>query len=345
MTGAASGHRLVRRANKTEATAFGGAAEKLWEKYVGDVTSRAESVTPGYQKFCAPELHLNRGIYQGTIMMFHGYTACPQQFDRLIPLLTARGYTVLVPTLPGFGYKYKTVKGKIEDYIEDMPEDPSLYREFGDRMVAIMKAVGRGKKLIFGHSLGATVASYVNYHLGSTVTRALIACPMIEVAGILDLVLRALQATTVLKELRAGWGEPCEVERGLGRAGVCQFRANHGIAGRNFGSSHRDEVKIPARRGTMQMLFVEDDGAVSAPAVRDLGLHYGFDSTSPYICGFDAALGHSFLSPYDNPTQEKYWLDEVTLKVADFLTKGMTFKQSGSIDGYPRCDLQSQPSR
>ena len=47
--------------------------------------------------------------YKGTVMLLHGFTACPQQYFETQAYLTAQGYNVLAPLLPGHGLKFKWI--------------------------------------------------------------------------------------------------------------------------------------------------------------------------------------------------------------------------------------------
>ena len=55
-----------------------------------------------------------------------------------------------------------------------------------------------------------------------------------------------------------GWGEPCEKERELGRAGISDFLAKHAIAMNEFGKEVARNVGKDAKAKT-QFVIVEDD--------------------------------------------------------------------------------------
>lgn len=60
-------------------------------------------ITVGLEK-CQPQLRLPQGNqWKGIVVFFHGYSACPQQFNDLGDILASQGFSVLVPTLPGHG--------------------------------------------------------------------------------------------------------------------------------------------------------------------------------------------------------------------------------------------------
>merc|ERR1740123_623158 len=201
-----------------------------------------------------------------------------------------------------------------------------------------MKATSK-QKILMGLSLGGQLAAHVGQKGGYD--RQLLAAPMVSMAGLLDRLINLLRITPSLNHKRQSWGEGCENERRMGRAGICQFTASIGATARNFGQLALSRAK-EAPEGSVEVIYVEDDQAVNTVAVQNLALKYGINSSSRHICGMDAVVGHSFLSPYDNPDEDKFWLKEVTQKIANYLTTGATLKQDGMIGSWPRCELRSR---
>lgn len=329
----ASLRRKTQEAQRSKTTQF------LWDRYKARISKEYGSRS-GVQPPCEPQYHKGSGSFAGTIMLFHGFTACPQQFDELLPLLTSKGFDVFMPLNPGHGYVATTDRsGNVTDYIAALPTAQNEYEAFAYEMHMIMQTTAQPRALM-GMSLGGTLAAHVGQKGGYD--RQLLAAPMIKVAGILDTIITAAGLSEQLQNQRHGWpGDACENERRQGRAGICQFTAKIGFTARNFGLYALSRAR-PVTYGTMEIIFVEDDGAVSVSAVQDLALKYGINSASRNICGFDKVVGHSFLSPYDNPDEDKFWLKEANQKVADYLTTGATLKQDGKIGGWPRCELRSR---
>lgn len=52
----------------------------------------------------AESLFLRRTDAKGTVMLFHGFTAGPWQYEKLAKKLHAEGYNVYVPRMPGHGF-------------------------------------------------------------------------------------------------------------------------------------------------------------------------------------------------------------------------------------------------
>jgi len=323
------------RSNQTNAPA-------LWNAYVQRINQEYSRIS-GVQSACEPQYHKRTTrYYNGAVMLFHGFTACPQQFERLVPLLTSKGYDVFLPLNPGHGYVSSTDRsGNAEDYIDAVPNQRSPYTVFVQEMDDIMKATSK-QKILMGVSLGGQLAAHVGQKGGYD--RQLLAAPMVSMVGLMDRLINLLRITPSLNHKRQSWGEGCENERRMGRAGICQFTASIGATARNFGQVALDNAR-PLPAGEMEIIFVEDDAAVSTKAVQDLAKRYGLmrsTAASKYVCGMDAVVGHSFLSPYDNPDENKFWLNEVTGKIVDYLVKGTALKQDGTLGSWPRCELRSR---
>lgn len=310
----------------------------LWDRYTSR-TAQEYGSGPGFQPACKPRYHKGSGSYAGTVMLFHGFTACPQQFDLLVPLLTSKGYDVFLPLNPGHGYQWSESGGNVTDYIDALPTETGQFEAFVYEMHMIMQTASQ-PRVLMGMSLGGTLAMHVGLRGGYD--RQLLAAPMIKISGFLDAIVTAAGLNEFLRNQRQGWpGDACDNERRQGRAGICQFTATVGMTARNFGLFGLARAK-PLSYGTMEIIFVEDDGAVSTQAVQELAQQFGINQGSRNICGFDKVVGHSFLSPYDNPDEDKFWLQEANQKVANYLTAGTPLRQDGKIGDWPRCELRSR---
>ena len=88
-----------------------------------------------------------------TVVLFHGLTATPRQYDELAPLLHERGCNVLVPRLPGHGYR-------------DRLTDALASLEVAELIAAVKLALVEARTLgasvtVAGFSLGGLLAAYV----------------------------------------------------------------------------------------------------------------------------------------------------------------------------------------
>ena len=80
------------------------------------------------------------------VVLIHGLGGQPENFARLIPLLTARGFRVLAPDRAGAGRSDPAPPG-----------GASLYAQAA-RIAALIEAERAGPAIVLGHSLGGAVA-------------------------------------------------------------------------------------------------------------------------------------------------------------------------------------------
>ena len=91
----------------------------------------------------------------GVVLLFHGYTSCPNQFSALATRLAAAGYRVLVPRWPEHGVA--------DTNAEPNPVDPQELANFAMRTTAI--ALGLDQRTVLGGlSGGATLALWAAEH-------------------------------------------------------------------------------------------------------------------------------------------------------------------------------------
>ncbi len=91
----------------------------------------------------------------GVVLLFHGYTSCPNQFSALAGRLAAAGYRVLVPRWPEHGIA--------DTDAEPNPVDGQELANFAMRTTAI--ALGLDKRTVVGGlSGGATLALWAAEH-------------------------------------------------------------------------------------------------------------------------------------------------------------------------------------
>ena len=81
--------------------------------------------------------------------------------------------------------------------------------------------------------------------------------------------LKWITRTDKYKELMnslQGWGELCERERQLGRAGICGFLAKHAIAMNQFGKHVASQIHSDIKT-VVQFVIVDEDPAVKNSAI------------------------------------------------------------------------------
>ena len=70
-----------------------------WAAYNKSTIERPEGVRPG----CEPMRFPATSAYRGVVVVWHGFTSCPQEMSHLGPALAAKGYDAIFPLMPGHG--------------------------------------------------------------------------------------------------------------------------------------------------------------------------------------------------------------------------------------------------
>ena len=63
-----------------------------------------------FNPVCHSQLLTHGRKMERAIILMHGMTNCPAQYDELAPLFLERGYNVLIPLIPGNGLANPTPK-------------------------------------------------------------------------------------------------------------------------------------------------------------------------------------------------------------------------------------------
>ena len=71
-----------------------------------------------------------------TVVLFTGFTNCPEEYYQLGSALQKEGYTVLLPLLPGHGHMPISEK---EDDLSALPTDQQAYEDLITQMNSLMK--------------------------------------------------------------------------------------------------------------------------------------------------------------------------------------------------------------
>eukprot|EP00128_Syssomonas_multiformis_P000767 Colp12_sorted_trinity150504_noHs@13989 len=318
--------------NGGEVPVFGEAAQKLWDAYTAKVSY-------GLQPGCMPfKVDPPPGIpYRGTILLLHGFSACTQQFEKLAHQLAQRGYTSLAPVIPGHGRQFHTVKNKkgelvVEDDISQLftsDDVIDVFDTFVTQMNDIMRLVG-GQKSLTGLSVGGVIAAYATIKDPDVYDRRLITVPAFALHPLQQNIVTAASLLPIVKNLRTQWPGPgCEFERAGGRAGICQFKWSTLGGVVTFGK-HVQQLLGKSSRPTM-VFGVEDDAAINIEVLVDaMGQMDTHNSSTFRSCLFRKPVPHSYLSQYDTPTEDKFWLPLITDIVADFLADGTFVPTNGS---------------
>ncbi|KAJ3319479.1 hypothetical protein HDV06_006289 [Boothiomyces sp. JEL0866] len=87
------------------------APSTLWEKHMCEVAANPTK----FQALCVPKrqfpgsatsyVSLATGSVNGVVVMYHGFTACPDAYNEVAATLNKAGYITIIPLLPGQGVK------------------------------------------------------------------------------------------------------------------------------------------------------------------------------------------------------------------------------------------------
>ena len=120
------------------------------------------------QKNCGTRIYAHGEKTNRVVVMLHGYTACPAQFDALAKQFFNRNYNVYIPRSPHHGQQgdarnYSTLNAReLVDYAND----------------SINKATGLGEHIgVIGLSGGGVLATWLSQYRSDVVERALILSP------------------------------------------------------------------------------------------------------------------------------------------------------------------------
>jgi alpha-beta hydrolase superfamily lysophospholipase len=241
------------------------AAKQAWQNI-----QAAEARLP-LQKGMQTQLFLHDGpAPKGTIVMFHGFTAGPWQFTALAKKAYADGYNVVIPRLPGHGFK--DANGK---------EDPShlldasnymQYQAFGDQSYARAAALG-GPVSVMGLSVGGNIALDVAER--HSVAKVVEYAPFLAPAGVggkIASIVHGLDKLTFglagkgLAHVPWGWGKESEKQTADGsRPGHALFSLGTLYGAAEYGrmvTNNAKKVTAPVEFFTTGADTAADEGAI-----------------------------------------------------------------------------------
>ena len=128
---------------------------------------------PGISAECGSKLLEHGHPTPRVVVMFHGLTNCPAQFDSLARVSFARGANVLVPRLPRHGFADR-MTGELA--LSDARE----LRAFTDGIIDIAHGLGDSLTVV-GLSVGGTLTAWAAQER-TDVDRAVLIAPMLGVA-------------------------------------------------------------------------------------------------------------------------------------------------------------------
>ena len=130
---------------------------------------------PNVNPACRTRLYTHGGRTERALLLLHGFTNCPQQFDELGKQFHADGWNVLIPRYPRHGYADRL--------------NTSLSELRSEHLIAVANesaaaASGLGERLtVAGLSLGGVLAGHLA-QTNESVARAVLIAPMFGLKGI-----------------------------------------------------------------------------------------------------------------------------------------------------------------
>jgi pimeloyl-ACP methyl ester carboxylesterase len=303
-------------------------AQQVWQSHLKQVAKYP------LQSACQPFSVPAQGKYRGSVVLFHGFTACPQQFWEVSTQIAAQGFHVFVPLLPGHGWQYRQEAGKVSDDVSAMPadQDYTQYTQQATEMAGMLRGES-GIKVVGGLSLGGVVAASAVIQAPDVFDRALLMTPLFDVVAAKKPYLPP--ANVVVPKHQIDWGPDCELERKGGRGGVCQFQIKHIRAAQRLGEETL--AQIGQVQTQIQVVGVEGDHAANN---ESLAKAVGFLKNGKG-CLYQKGVSHSMLSRFDSPDDQKFWLNSMQQQLLRFVESGQYFDitELSHELGLPRCHI------
>jgi carboxylesterase len=171
--------------------------------------------------------HLHGERRPRAVVLLHGMSASPTQFDRFARDLHSRGHNVLVPRLPHHGHADRLSTG----LARLRPDE--LYAGAGEYL-AIASELGE-RVTVAGFSLGGLVAAWTAQH--HEVDRAVAIAPFFGVAWIPGSMMSGVAELLLKIPNQFHWWDPILRERQMPEHGYPRF-STHAIA-HAYGIAHR----------------------------------------------------------------------------------------------------------
>lgn len=255
----------------------------------------AQKAPDSIQGQCLPRVHKppSGTPVTGAVLIYHGYTACPDQVMWLADRLASEGLVVYSPLTTGHGYEFEAqcnapgrncVNG---DNNAHMPTSGAQYDAFVTttyeafkKDVADLHLPSDAHVGVFGLSVGASLATrslILDAETGNKIfTNGVIGSPW------LGLTAPEIQGAQIYPENPHGWGNFCHVnQRNNGRGGQCYFRLKNLGAANEFAESFVDTKVSLIEAPIFDAVLVSADGAwrngKAAKVIRDAG-HIGSDA-------------------------------------------------------------------
>lgn len=212
---------------------------------------------------CRTTLYTHGRRVRHVVVLFHGLTNCPAQFDSLAHISYARGANVFVPRLPRHGFADRMTK-------ELGRSDARELVAFTDRVIDAARGLGDSVTVV-GLSVGGTLAAWAAQER-KDVDRVILIAPMIGVAKAPGLFNPVVARVTALMPNVFVWWNSQQKEKLAGPQHVYPRFASRAIAATLMVGGETMQAARRSPPGARQAAFVtiEDDAAVDNGAALEL---------------------------------------------------------------------------
>ncbi len=308
-----------------------------WQAYADEVNQVQR------QAACQPKLISAAPTVQrrGAVVMFHGFGGCPQQFLELGSMVSARGFDVLLPLLPGHG-ALPTPDG--DDDLSRLPtakDGASRYTALAQRMNKIM-AKSPGERIIVGFSLGGSLSVNANLQERELYDRQLLISPMFAIRGgaFVEGLVKFLGRIPAIKNIivkPAAARKACAEWQTAGRAGFCDYRLKHAVALLALDDVNEAWYLQQPFNEPVQIVAAGGDAYISNDEIVTFTEQH--QSAGPIsLCFMPDDVPHEMLSPYENAGTEMYWLQDLLNDAVSFITESKVFPVTADPDEEQRPD-------
>jgi esterase/lipase len=288
-----------------------------WKHYADEVNALPR------QEGCEPQfLPASRSVSRrGAVVMFHGFGGCPQQFLELGNRVSAEGFDVLLPLLPGHGVVPKDGKDDLSRLPTSKDWD-TRYAGLAQRMNEIMTR-SPGTKVIVGFSLGGAISLNANMQAETLYDRQLLLSPMLAirggafVEGLAGFMGRVPGIRNIVVK-PAARREECRAWQAAGRAGFCDYQLKHVVALLNLQDLNDALYEQESLITPVQIVAAGDENYISNDTIVSFTERQRANGPVS-LCFMPADVPHEMLSVYENAGREMYWLDDLLTDAVLFI--------------------------
>jgi pimeloyl-ACP methyl ester carboxylesterase len=248
------------------------------------------------------------------IVLIHGMTNCPQQYEQFASLLLAKGFNVLIPRMPANGLKDRNTKALAT-------LTPATLETFGTQVINI--ACGLGERvMVAGISAGGVIAAWLA-QFRPEVDAGIIIAPSFGITPRLRVGNTAVSnaATFILRALPNIMTQRIKPFTEGPPQGYFGF-ATHGLAAMlRMGDEVRRAARTQAPKARTLLLITNDaDPAVNNPIAIHLAYQWEQRGarTVHYAFSADRKLIHDIIDP-QQPQQQVAFTYPILLELIDGL--------------------------